>query len=340
MQREPTIHDVARRAGVSVATVSRVLNGRGPVAEATRARVLAAVAELGYRPNAVARSLVRRRSCTVGVLVPDIANPFAAELVRGMEAEAAAHGYHIVLACSDLSIAQEVRYIGLFRERQVDGLIYTSGTVTPELQQAFAELGRPVVLAATTVTGPGPALPAVLVDSYAGARLAMEHVLSLGHRRVACLIGSLQDPIAGLPRWQGYRDAAAARGVEIPPEYVVDAGFRLEAAYEATVRLLRLRPRPTAVVAASDLMAIGAMGAAADRGLRVPEDLTVVGFDNIRLAAVVRPALTTVAQPMHEIGARAVSRLLQVLAGEQPEPLVDWIAPRLIVRGSSGPPPA
>lgn len=334
---EPTIHDVARRARVSVATVSRVLNGHTTVAEPTRERVMEAIRHLGYRPNAVARTLVRRRSFAVGVLVPDIANPFFAEVARGMGDVAAAHGYHLILANSDGNVAKEVDFIALFRDKQVDGLIYTSGTLSPEHMAAFGRLGRPVVLAATME--PTGRVPAVLVDSLAGGRVAMEHVLGLGHRRVACIAGPAGDPIAGAPRLQGNLEVARRHGVRIPPELIIDGEFGLEAGYWAMDRLLNAQPRPTAVVAASDLTAIGALGAILDRGLRVPQDISVVGFDNITLAMAVRPRLTTVAQPMYDIGARAMGILAQIIAGRPPEPAVQWIPPQLVARDSTGKPP-
>lgn len=334
---EPTIRDVARRAGVSVATVSRVLNGANVVAEATRERVLQAIAELGFNPNAVARSLIKRQSRIVGVVVPDIANPFFAEVARGMGDAAARLGYLVTLANSDLKGEKEIEYVRLFRSQRVDGLIYTSGTLTPGLRAALCALGRPVALAATW--DPEGAWPAVLVDSYAGARLAMDHLLDLGHRRVAVICGPQEDPVSGVPRWEGYRDAARARGLELAPPYVVFGDYRWESGYRAMQQLLALPDPPTAVAAASDLMALGAVCAALDQGLAVPGDLSVVGFDNIALSGAVRPALTTVAQPMYDIGYRAMERLARAIAGEAVEPGVEWIPPRLVVRASTAPPP-
>jgi LacI family transcriptional regulator len=343
---EPTIRDVARRAGVSVATVSRVLNGQAVVSETTRQRVLTAISELGYNPNGLARGLARRRSLIVGVIVPDIANPFFAEVARGMGDEAARHGYQLTLANSDLKREKETAYIHLFREQRVDGLIYTSGHVDADLLAVMEKVGRPYALAATW----HPQAPSVLIDSYAGARLAMRHLLELGHRRIGILDGTREDPISGGPRAEGYRDEAAAWGVAIDPDLTADARFDPDLAYREAARMLSLPHPPTALVAASDLMAVGAMGAALDRGLRLPDDLSVVGFDNIALTTLVRPRLTTVAQPMYQIGARAMRRLAEAIeaaaSGEAPPdaapqdggPLVEWIAPELVVRESTAPP--
>lgn len=332
---EPTIRDVARWARTSVSTVSRVLTRTGPVAEATRERVMAAIAELGYKPNALARGLVRRRTGTIGVVIPDVANPFYAEVLRGMSDVAAEQGLHMLLVNADLSFAQEADGFALLQEKQVDGIVYTSGTITPGHREIFSRLGRPVVLAATY--DPEGSYPAVLVDSRKGAAMAMNHLLDLGHRRIGVLNGPMDDPIAGLPRWEGYQGAAAERGVVIDSALVRTGDFRLESGYRGMQQLLALPAPPTAVVAASDLMAIGAINAALDRGLRVPHDLSVVGFDNIWFAAAVRPALTTVAQPMYEIGARAIRTLVAAVAG-QAEPVVDWIEPFMLERSSTATP--
>jgi LacI family transcriptional regulator len=332
---QPTIRDVAKRAGTSVSTVSRVLTGQGPVAEETRRRVLQAIDELGYQPNALARGLVQKRTGTVGVVLPDVSNPFSAEVLRGMGDVAAAHGLHLLLVNADLSFTKEAEGFAVLQEKQVDGVIYTSGMVTPKHRELFRKLRRPVVLAATF--DPEGEFPAVLVDSRRGAQMAMDYLTDLGHRRIAVINGLLGDNVAGLPRWEGYQDAARQKGVPLPPELVAEGDYRLESGYWAMDRILNRKERPTAVAAASDLMAIGAMNAILDRGLRVPEDISVVGFDNIWMAGAVRPGLTTVAQPMYEIGARAVSLLAQAIAG-QCEVATHWIQPHLVVRHSTAPP--
>lgn len=332
---QPTIRDVARQAGTSVSTVSRVLTGQGPVAEETRQRIADAIKTLGYQPNALARGLVQKRTFTIGVVLPDVANPFCAEVLRGMGDVAAAHRFHLLLVNADLSIAKEAEGIAVLREKQVDGLIYTSGMVTENHHEIFRRLGRPVVLAATF--DPDGALPAVLVDSRRGAQLAMDHLISLGHRRIGVVNGPQTDLVAGAPRWQGYQEAAQARGVTLAPQWVAEGDYKLESGYWAMDRILNQKEQPTAVVAASDLMAIGAVNAILDRGLRVPEDISVVGFDNIWLAGAVRPPLTTVAQPMYDMGAKAVALLAQAIAG-QGEPATQWIQPHLVIRGSTASP--
>ncbi|MFZ5815964.1 MAG: LacI family DNA-binding transcriptional regulator [Bacillota bacterium] len=330
----PTIRDVAKRAQTSVSTVSRVLTRSGPVAEATRQRILAAIEELGYKPNALARGLVSRRTGTIGVVIPDVANPFYAEVLRGMSDVASANGLHMLLVNADLSFDKEAEGFALLHEKQVDGIVYTSGVITQGHREILHRLGRPVVLAATYDAVGG--FPAVLVDSKTGATMAMTHLLDLGHRRIAVINGPDEDLIAGSPRWEGYREAAAARGLALDPGLVCTGDYRLESGYRAMERLLARPDPPTAVVAASDLMAIGAINAALDRGVRVPGDLSVVGFDNIWFSAAIRPALTTVAQPMYEIGATAIRMLITAMSGKT-EPVVDWIKPYMVERASTAP---
>ena len=329
---QPTIKDVARKADTSVSTVSRVLTGQGPVADETRRRVLEAISALGYQPNALARGLVQKRTGTIGVVLPDVANPFCAEVLRGMGDVAAAHRFHLLLVNADLSFAKEAEGIAVLREKQVDGIIYTSGMITPEHREIFRRLRRPVVLAATY--DPENEFPGIVVDARRGGQLAMEHVIDLGHRRIAVINGPKTDTVAGGPRWQGYQDAVMARGVLLSPQWIAEGDYRLESGYWAMDRILNQKELPTAVVAASDMMAIGAMNAVLDRGLRVPEDIAVVGYDNIWLAGAVRPTLTTVAQPMYDIGARAIATLAQIIS-DQRHPGTQWIQPHLAVRGST-----
>ena len=329
---QPTIRDVARHAGTSVSTVSRVLTRQGPVAEETRRRVMEAIKTLGYQPNALARGLVQKRTGTVGVVLPDVSNPFCAEVLRGMGDVAAAHGLHLLLVNADLSYAKEAEGLAVLREKQVDGVIYTSGMVTPELRSIFRSLRRPIALAATY--DPEGEFPGVLVDSRTGAQLAIEHLADLGHKDIAVINGPATDTIAGLPRWLGYQEGARSRGITLCGDWVANGDYRLESGYWAMDRLLNRKERPTAVVASSDLMAIGALNACLDRGVQVPRELSLVGFDNIWMAAAIRPGLTTVAQPMYDIGARAVSLLAQAIAGYT-EPRTEWIRPQVIARQST-----
>lgn len=336
---QPTIADVARHAGVSTATVSRVINGQSVVAPTTRERVLAVVRELSYQPNALAASLVLRRSHTLGVVLPDISNPFFPEVVRGLEDAAHASGYNVILCNSDLDTAKELEYFEVLRQKRVDGLIYHSGTITDAHLAAFQRLKLPVVLAATE--DPRGELPCVLVDNRQAAAEVMEHLIGLGHRRVAVVTGN--DPVSGESRLRGYRDSLARHGLRLDDGLVVHAEWTADQAYQAVQSLLKRRPLPTAFAAASDLMALGVMGALHDAGLRVPEDVSVIGFDNIQLAGTVRPGLTSMAQPMYEIGSEAASLLIHCLTEEDPKACRgrggrNVLPHRLVVRDSTAPP--
>jgi DNA-binding LacI/PurR family transcriptional regulator len=327
----PTIYDVARRAGVSTATVSRALNGTGQIAAATRAAIEVAVAELGYRPNTIARSLVTRSTQTIALLLPDITNPIYAELVRGVQQVAFERDYTMLLCTTDGDPAQEERYLDLLRAKQVDGAL-VDGLVVPTARIArFVRDGFPIVCLDRDVRS--TAVPLVQVDNRAGARLAVEHLLSLGHRRIAHVRG----PEAGIAdeRVAGWTEALQAAGVEPDPALVAAGGWTEEDGFRATQALLESGAPFTAVFAANDLMAIGVLTALAQAGRRVPEDVSVVGFDDLRLAAYSTPPLTTVHQPAAEIARRATAILLELVAGETPAQTKLLLEPELVVRAST-----
>lgn len=331
----PTIRDVAARAGVSVATVSRVLSGPDSVAPATRQRVEAAMAELGWRPNQTARSLVQGRTGLYGVIVPDVANPFFGELATGMSLAASALGVQLVLLHTDLSEELDVAALHLCRQHRLDAVIYTSGALGPQHRTAFQQLGRPVVLAATY--DPEGAWPGILVDSQVGGRMGARHLLSLGHRRIALVGGPSADPIAAGPRWAGWRGELAAAGCLPPPHWQLEVGWKQHHGYQAAISLLRENERPSAILCGSDVLALGVLAAAADLGIAVPHDLSVVGFDNLNLAALWRPSLTTLAQPIGTMGQDAVRLAVTLVEGHAPPP-TRWLTPELVVRGSTATP--
>ncbi|HEX6988297.1 MAG TPA: LacI family DNA-binding transcriptional regulator [Bacillota bacterium] len=331
----PTIHDVARRSGVSVATVSRVLNGRPGVAAPTRDRVLAAMHSLGYRPNSVARSLVSAQTRTLGLLIPDITSPFLPDLVRGAEDTARVRGYTVVLVNTDQDPARERTALATLVEKRVDGVVFVSADVGNEALEALSALGRPVILAATRA--PGDRLPAVLIDNVQAAHDAAIHLIEHGHRRIGLISGPLSDRIAGKPRFEGYARALAEAGIPFDPSLIEQGDYRFASGYEAARRLLDLDPPPTAVFAASDEMAVGAVNAALDRGLAVPGDLAVMGFDGVPIADMIRPRLSTVVQPIHAMGARATERLLDRLElGRWDEPAATLLPYRLRRAASCG----
>jgi DNA-binding LacI/PurR family transcriptional regulator len=335
-----TIADVAARARVSTATVSRVLNGAGRASPATRERVLAAARELGYRPSGVARSLKLRQTRTIGLIVTDIENPFFPSLVRAVEDAARAEGYAILLGNAADDPERESAYLELLVDRRVDGVIIAASSLGIRHGEWLAEPPLPVVLVNTTSTG--VPLTAVASDNRAGARSAAEHLIGLGHRRLGFLAAPARN-VDSPVRLAGVRDAMAAAGLD-PTELQVATGLALVGGGEtAMTELLGSAVRPTGVVAYNDLMAIGAMRAAKSLGLRIPDDVSIAGFDDVEFASYVDPPLTTVAQDQATMGREAVRALAAQLAAGRGSPPSEATIVRLPtvlrIRGSTAPPP-
>jgi LacI family transcriptional regulator len=328
-----TIKEVAREAGVSVATISRVVNEKGPVSEETRQRIRGVVERLRYAPHAAARSLITRQTRTLGVLLPDLFGEFFSELIRGIDVAARKRGYHLLVSGSHGDHAETRAMLRAIRGR-VDGLI----ALSPDLDAgAFEEnlpAGFPVVLLNGNVRRTGYA--SILVDNYGGAFAMARHLMRFGHRRIAFVTGPADNHDAA-ERLRGYRDALGrqigASGLEISGD------FREEAGYRAAPRILRGRRRPTAVFAANDAMAIGLLCAFRERQILVPEDIALAGFDDIPIARFITPPLTTVRFPIAELGRLATARLLHALNGSDEHRRNEEILPTtLVVRSSCGAP--
>jgi LacI family transcriptional regulator len=302
----PTIEDVAVAARVSKTTVSHVLSGKRPVAAATQAKVRRVIEELGFRPSALARGLTSARSHTVALMVPDVTNPFYPALARGLQDAVRDAGLLVLLADVGNSGAQERAFLIEAIERRVDGLVLSSFQLTP------ADL-EPAVRAGLDIISVGPQLAGaradvVSADDHQIGADAVDHLADRGHTRIATIAGPAEaQPGAG--RLEGFRTQMKARGLRVPESRVVEADFTRAGGRVAMERLLKARTRPTAIVCANDLMAIGALDAARAAGLDVPGDLAVIGVDDIDAAALVSPALTTVRVPAREIG-HAAGRLL------------------------------
>jgi DNA-binding LacI/PurR family transcriptional regulator len=333
-RRRPTIYDVARLAGVSTATVSRALNDSAPIAPPTRAAIDAAVAQLGYRPNPIARSLVTRSSQTIALLLPDITNPFYAELVAGAERVLAERDRAMLLCTTAFDPEQEARYLRILRENHVDGALVDGLVLGTERIASVVADGFPIVCLDRDVDS--PLVPLVQVDNRQGARLATEHLLGLGHTRIAHISG----PRARLSdeRLGGYRDALAAAGIAHDPALETPGDFDEAGGHAAMRRLLESGARFTAVFCANDLSAIGALNAILSSGRRVPGDLSIVGFDDIRLAPYTSPPLTTVHQPAAEIARHATTLLLDLIDGGSAPTHLHLFAPTLVQRGSTAAP--
>jgi LacI family transcriptional regulator len=326
--------DVAALAGVSPAVVSYVLNdGPRHVAASTRARVLAAVEKLDYRPNGIARSLRTQKTMTLGLVVPDNANPFFAELARAVEEAAFDAGYTLLVGNATEDEKRQTTYVRTFLERQVDGvlLVPTHGPVT-----CIAELRRsrkPWVVLDRRVRDLGD-IPQVLADSRGGAGEATRHLLSHGRREIACIAGP-SDVTATEDRVAGWRDALIEAGIRPAAALVRNVPFGRWAGYLAARELLSTR-HPDAVFAASDEQALGVLRAIAELGMRCPDDVAVVSFDGIASAAYSVPALTTMAQPFVQLGKEGVARLLERMTDPARQPTVSVLPVSLVARGSCG----
>jgi LacI family transcriptional regulator len=329
-----TIRDVAQHANVSVATVSHVINRTRYVDPETEKRVRVAIKTLGYRPNLLARSLRRRETRTIGLIVPDNSNPYFAEVAREIENSGFAEGYSVILCNTDWSEAKQASYVDVLLAKQVDGLILMASSERLDPLAQILDARVPVVIVGRDSSD----LPAhqVLVDNEQGGYLAGQYLARLGHTRVGCVAG----PGDETPSWGrivGFRRALEEHGVPLAPEALVPGDFR-PAGGEAAMRALLARDMGlTAVFAANDLTAFGAINALRRAGLGVPEDVSVVGFDNIGLSAVMMPALTTVAQPVAELGQASVRLLLRQISGESETPARIVLPTALIERESARP---
>lgn len=330
-----TIAHVADRAGVSPTTVSHVLSGKRVVGQATRDIVMDAIRELGYRPNHVARNLRTRQSHMVAVVVPDITNPFYSVLTRGLADALSGADYGTFVCNTDGDVAREQRFIEDVLDRGVDGVVMAAVNVAAEAIVALADLGTPFVCMGTDVEHPH--VDRIWADDIAGAREATAHLLAHGADRVAMI----QGPNDSGGRGEGYRDALDAAGVPFRPELVVHGNWTRAGGYAAMHELLSLNPPPPAVFCANDLMAIGAMDAARERGCSIPHDIRLAGFDDIEAATLVSPALTTVRNPSYETGRTAGELLLSRMSGEHRTGQRSIVLPcPLIVRASSEAPSA
>jgi LacI family transcriptional regulator len=333
-RRRPTIYDVARLAGVSTATVSRALNGTAPIAVRTRAAIDDAVEQLGYRPNPIARSLVTKSTQTIALLLPDITNPFYAELVSGIQQLMLEGDQSMLLCTTNGDPEQEARYLRLLRAKHVDGALVDGLGLSPDRIAAFVEDGFPIVCLDRDVDF--PSIPLVQVDNRLGARLATDYLVSLGHTRIAHITGAAA-PISDA-RQQGYGEALGSAGIE-PEAALVASGDFTEAGGHAAMRLLlESGVRFTAVFCANDLSAMGALHAVLSSGRKVPLDLSIIGFDDVRLSPYTSPPLTTIHQPAAEMARHATELLLDLIRGKQPATMRRLFAPTLVVRGSTGPP--
>jgi DNA-binding LacI/PurR family transcriptional regulator len=332
-----TIKDVAQHARVSIGTVSNVLNGTTPVKDGLRQRVLEAIRQLGYQPNELARGFRRNRTNLLGMVIPDILNPFFPAIVRGAQDGAYQKSFNLVLCNSDNDQGKEAQYLQELRDHRIAGILLTpSGSTWMDLlpQKSLAQIPiicidrRPIHWSGDSVTG----------DNRQGAFLATQYLLELGHRAIA-LIGGSPDLSNAIDRKEGFRAAMRERHIPIAPGYIQDGDFNRISGYDKMRTLLQLRPRPTAVLAGNDLIAYGALKAIREAGLECPMDISIVGFDDLESSEYTDPALTTVAQPAYQMGASGADLLLNRIAGGRGAPVHLVLPTELKLRHSVKAPP-
>ncbi|AUJ25966.1 catabolite control protein A [Virgibacillus dokdonensis] len=309
-----TIYDVAREANVSMATVSRVVNGNPNVKPTTRKKVLATIERLGYRPNAVARGLASKKTTTVGAIIPDISSIFFAELARGIEDIATMYKYNMILSNSDQNEEKEIQLINTMLEKQVDGIIFMGGNISDQHVQQFKSSSVPVVLAATY--DENNEIPSVNIDYEQAAYEATQFLIEQ-NKSVPAFVSGLEETHINQLKYKGYARAINEAGLSVNESLIVKGDYSYNSGIEAVNQLLDENEKPAAVFVASDEMALGVIHGIQDKGYRVPEDIEVFGFDNTRLATMVRPTLSTIVQPMYDIGAVAMRLLTKYMNKEE-----------------------
>lgn len=327
-----TIYDVAREANVSMATVSRVVNNNPNVKPTTRKKVLETIKRLGYRPNAVARGLASKKTTTIGAIIPDISSIFFSELVRGIEDIATMYNYNIILSNSDQNKEKELRLINTMFEKQVDGVLFMGGNITEEHVEQFSTSNVPVVLAAThDETGK---IPSVNIDYEEAGYEATKLFIDRGDKHPAIVTG--QESIhSNVLKFEGYMRALNESGATINEDFIIKGDYSYDAGIKGIHKLLELDEKPTTVFVASDEMALGVIHGAQDKGYNVPEDIEVFGFNNTRLATMVRPTLSTVIQPMYDLGAVAMRLLTKYMDKEDVAESTVILPHRIVERNST-----
>lgn len=340
MPKEKTVRllDVAHHAGVGVGTASRVLNNESGVSEEKRRRVLEAIEELGYRRNAIARSLKVSRTKTLGVIIPDVSNEFYSEIVRGAEDAARRESYNILLCSTDGKSEKEEHAVAMLSEKLVDAIIMLSYDLNEDIVCSLKKAGIPVALISTLLDE--DAFVTVNISNLQAARQAVEHLIALGHRRIAIIAGPEMDRDGGENRLLGYRMALQENGIRYDPALVERSeGYTYEKGYRCMQRMLERNVELTAVFAASDHIAMGCIRALWDKGLRVPEDVSVIGFDNLSITSYAIPPVTTVDQPRYEMGRLAAEKICQILDGQAVEERHFMLGHSIVQRGSTARPP-
>lgn len=335
-----TINEIAKKAGVSKATVSRVLNNSKPVNEALRAKVLKVIEETNFRPNALARSLSLNKTRIIGVIIPELANPVFSRIISGIETVTRSKNYSLMITATDFDIDVEINHINLFKDKGVEGLILLTDIINDELQEALASFGKPIVMIGSDCSS--DEIPNVTIDNFKAAYEATQYLINLNHKSIAMIRGPLTDRYSGNLRFEGFKTALEENHLYL--DTLVKVGkYSFEHGYQAMTQLLAENKMPTAVFCANDLMAIGALKCASDNEINVPDQLSIIGFDDIEIAAMYTPSLSTVHQPFEEKGKLAATILINRIEiasddSEQIEkeiPLREILPHQLIIRKST-----
>jgi len=326
-----TIKDIAKKADVSVTTVSRVLNNKPDVGDDTRARILRLIEDMNYNPNSVARGLVMQKTHTIGLIIPDISNPFFPQIARAIEDKAQEHGYSVIFFNTDNHLEREKKAVELFKSKQVDGLIVSLSLGNEEILKELKASNYPVVQIDRSVLN--DSYPLVSIDNKNSSYQMVEYMLKKGYRKIAHISGDLNTTTAR-ERLEGYKKAISDYGIEINEDYIIEGDYTQHSGFEAVKKLLKLKDSPTAVFAANDLSAAGVYKALFAADLKIPEDMAVAGHDDIGIASLLRPELTTMRQPKYSLGERAVSVLLKMINNSGTECEDQILKTNLIIRES------
>ncbi|NPV54351.1 MAG: LacI family DNA-binding transcriptional regulator [Firmicutes bacterium] len=333
--RRLTIADVAQEAGVSSSTVSRTLSGKVPVNDDTKKRVLAAIKKLGFTPNAMARSLRNKSTQTIGLVLPDLRNPFFSEIAWGVENESLKQGYNVLLCNTANSKQKELSYARVLAEKRMDGVVFAASGDNKEAVQFLTNLQIPMILIDRYI--PDMGVDIVMSNNESGCRMAMEYLANLGHREIGMITGN-PTLITIRQRSSAYYDFIKENGLPSNDKWIVFGCESFDDGYNAGLRVLSTINRPTAIIAGSDLIAVGVMSAARELQLRVPQDVSIVGYDDVPLSRLSNPPLTTIRQPISDMGKVAVRLLVQKIRGTRKKQTSMVLPVELIVRGSTCPP--
>jgi DNA-binding LacI/PurR family transcriptional regulator len=332
MEMKATIYDIAKEAGVSIATVSKVMNGKGRISAETRSAVFAIMERLDFQPSVIASALTGKKTFTLGLLVPDVSNPFFAEIARAIEDQGHQLGYSVVMCNTDNKDEKIERYISLLLQKSVDGIIIATGIERKEILEQLLVKGLPIVLIAREL--PLIAVDTVVVDDYVGGCMAANHLLQIGHSEIAFLAES-QKVSSSRERMRGFRQTMLDAGLTLNEQWLKVCDYKVEDGNSKALELLQEDRRPTAIFACNDMLAVGALQAAMQMKINVPSELSIISFDNTILSSVTNPPLTTIAQPMEQMGKLAVDLIVENIKEENHQKQRIVLRPELIIREST-----